>query len=352
MNKGFASARGAILIAVMLAWVSGAVALSAPAPVELEEGRDLVESVFGPAPGEDEEVHVEFASAFFHTQSLNNRGEDVRAIQYLLRARGYTSTPVDGVFGATTDSSVRAFQTSRGLASDGIVGPSTWGALVVTVQQGSSGDAVKAVQNLLNHKRGAGLSVDGAFGPATHNAVTSFQSHAGISADGIVGPTTWRNLVWHYEQPNVGLSSVCGYGSSSSRWGTAAAIGQLEAAAGLFYGRGYGPVSVGDMSLEHGGDIAGHASHEVGLDADIRPVRTDAAQCSYGTDISQSTYSSARTKQLCLDIRARAPNHVKLVLFNDQAVINAGCSQYYDNHHNHLHVRWCEKVHSNSMYDC
>ena len=38
----------------------------------------------------------------------------------------------------------------------------------------------------------------------------------------------------------------------------------------------------GDAGYEHGGDIPGHGSHEVGLDIDIWPIRTDNGQCSAG----------------------------------------------------------------------
>lgn len=37
---------------------------------------------------------------------------------------------VDGIFGPITDNWVRGFQTAVGTASDGIVGPITWRALV------------------------------------------------------------------------------------------------------------------------------------------------------------------------------------------------------------------------------
>src|SRR5690349_16126499 len=73
-------------------------------------------------------------------------GQPVRTLQYLLRARG-GAVAVDGAFGRDTDRAVRAFQRSHGLAIDGVVGPRTWRALLVTVQQGSRGDAVRAVQD-------------------------------------------------------------------------------------------------------------------------------------------------------------------------------------------------------------
>jgi peptidoglycan hydrolase-like protein with peptidoglycan-binding domain len=61
---------------------------------------------------------------------------------------------------------VKSFQQSKGLTVDGIVGNQTWEALIITVQNGSTGDAVRAVQRQLN-TRGYGLTVDGVFGSAT-----------------------------------------------------------------------------------------------------------------------------------------------------------------------------------------
>src|SRR5919202_3433951 len=69
----------------------------------------------------------------------------VRTLQYLLRARGQ-SIAADGIFGPKTEAAVRDFQGDRGLAVDGGVGPNTWSALIIQVQQGSTGDAVRGVQ--------------------------------------------------------------------------------------------------------------------------------------------------------------------------------------------------------------
>jgi len=51
-------------------------------------------------------------------------------------------------------------------------------------------------------------------------------------------------------------------------------------------------------------------------------------------------------------VRAAAPGHVALVFFNDPTLINEGLTSHYDNHDNHLHVRYCEKVEPHSLYDC
>ncbi len=118
---------------------------------------------------------------------------EVKAVQYLLKHRGYSIT-VDGNFGSGTETVVKSFQSANGLTADGVVGTNTWTKLIVTVQNGSSGEAVKAVQDLLKNKFGYSLSIDGAFGSGTETAVKNFQSKNGLSADGVVGSNTWMYL--------------------------------------------------------------------------------------------------------------------------------------------------------------
>ncbi len=125
-------------------------------------------------------------------------GEDVRTVQYLVTAQGHP-TGVDGAFGPLTKIAVQAFQSSRGLGADGTVGPQTWPQLIISVQQGSNGDAVRAVQSQI-HGRGAGaqIAIDGSFGPATNDAVRAFQALLGLPVDGIAGQQTWNHLVNGY----------------------------------------------------------------------------------------------------------------------------------------------------------
>lgn len=63
------------------------------------------------------------------TVRSGNQGTEVRYLQRGLNAASGTALADDGAFGAQTESAVRAYQSSRGLAADGIAGPNTWGAL-------------------------------------------------------------------------------------------------------------------------------------------------------------------------------------------------------------------------------
>ncbi|MFA6071560.1 MAG: N-acetylmuramoyl-L-alanine amidase [Janthinobacterium sp.] len=65
---------------------------------------------------------------------------------------------------------------------------------------GSRGSVVDELQSLLN-KRGANLTVDGDFGPATKKAVMQFQSSYGLFADGIVGSQMWVKLIGEVPTP-------------------------------------------------------------------------------------------------------------------------------------------------------
>lgn len=284
-----------------------------------------------------------FSQAAFPLVSSGNRGSDVVALQHLLAAHG-RSVPVDGVFGSGTHTALVGFQQSKDLTADGVVGSATWSALAITVRQGDNGPAVKAVQSLLEARRGSGLAVDGAFGPGADSAVRTFQSHAGLGADGIVGPTTWKNLLWHYEKIDFGTGTMCAQspdGNADAHWATAGAVGQLKAAAATFATTGNGRLPVGDAGFEHGGDIPGHGSHEVGMDIDVWPIRTDSAQCTAGRITWQSgTYNRDATRRLVQEIRAKAADHVELIFFNDPQLISEGLTTSYPNHDNHLHIRY------------
>src|SRR5689334_3186573 len=70
-------------------------------------------------------------------------GPDVLTLQSALKQLGFDPKGVDGVFGAGTEAAVIAFQQSKGLTPDGIVGPNTMAAI-----QGSAAVAGASVSGV------------------------------------------------------------------------------------------------------------------------------------------------------------------------------------------------------------
>src|SRR5215831_11581733 len=109
-----------------------------------------------------------------------SQGHPIRTLQLLLRARGH-NLAVDGIFGSVTEAAVKAFQTAKGLTADGVVAPQTWSVLILQVKKGSSGDAVRGVQEEFQFRSGEpgkGLTVDGIFGPQTDSTVRGFPTRS------------------------------------------------------------------------------------------------------------------------------------------------------------------------------
>lgn len=127
--------------------------------------------------------------------SNGDQGEAVYSIQYLLEHHDYNLQYHDGIYGSEVTSTVQSFQSANGLSVDGVVGPNTWSALIVTVQSGSAYWPTYAAQHHLRYDEGHSIAVDGVYGPETQGAIESFQSGAGLTVDGIVGPNTWQALV-------------------------------------------------------------------------------------------------------------------------------------------------------------
>ncbi len=138
------------------------------------------------------------------TLQLNARGAAVRDLQTLLNTRVSADyrVVVDGFFGTKTEAAVKAFQFSRLLERDGVVGPMTWKALKTNqpaehpmIRQGSRGASVKIAQNVLKGGNFYTGAIDGEFGSRTETAVKKFQQDQRLkSVDGIVGRETWAAI--------------------------------------------------------------------------------------------------------------------------------------------------------------
>ncbi|MFC9272463.1 N-acetylmuramoyl-L-alanine amidase [Streptomyces zhihengii] len=135
----------------------------------------------------------------YATLRAGSTGAQVSAAQWLLNAQGFNAGAVDGDFGTGTAAAVRAFQTAKGLAADGTVGPKTWTALLSAgarpvLEQGSTGEAVQRLQRALTAALARTVSADGIFGSGTAQAVRDYQSTRGLTVDAEVGPATWGAL--------------------------------------------------------------------------------------------------------------------------------------------------------------
>lgn len=77
-----------------------------------------------------EVTYIDAKPAVRATIRKGSKGEDVRALQEMLNAfPRYGDLEVDGVYGRSTEASVRAFQGDNGLTPDGVTGPLTWDKL-------------------------------------------------------------------------------------------------------------------------------------------------------------------------------------------------------------------------------
>lgn len=77
--------------------------------------------------------HIRWRAGIWESDPVlrfGDHGRAVRRLQSELRARGFKSVAVTGSFGRATLSAVKRFQAAHHLAHDGVVGPSTWKALL------------------------------------------------------------------------------------------------------------------------------------------------------------------------------------------------------------------------------
>jgi len=146
---------------------------------------------------------------------LGSSGEAVKELQVNLTKLGFDTKGTDGVFGQNTYNAVVAFQNSRGLTADGIVGLNTKNAIDTAISAlnnpslalkiGSSGDEVIQLQVNLTRLGYDTNGADGVFGQNTYDAVVAFQTAKGLTADGIVGAAT-KNAITEALK-NVGTSN-------------------------------------------------------------------------------------------------------------------------------------------------
>ncbi|MBO5101196.1 MAG: peptidoglycan-binding protein [Clostridia bacterium] len=139
--------------------------------------------------------------------------------------------PVDGIFGSSTENSVRKFQEVFNLTPDGLVGRATWNRIQaiynavkklytvssegLTVEDitsrytgelssGATGDGVLTIQYYLSYialfvQSVLSAGFDGSFGPITEASVRSFQKTYGLPETGAVNRETFNKIESVYQ---------------------------------------------------------------------------------------------------------------------------------------------------------
>ena len=166
------------------------------------------------------------------TLRLGSAGNEVQLLQRRLNriSTNYPAIPkiypTDGIFAASTEEAVKAFQEVFNLTPDGIVGNATWYSIqrvyaavkrlsdlnsegltfaeinteyAGALGPGDRGTDVLAIQYFLRYIANfvgtvQSVALDGDYGPATEAAVKSFQRTYGLTEDGIVGLVTFDTL--------------------------------------------------------------------------------------------------------------------------------------------------------------
>ena len=165
---------------------------------------------------------------------VNLTSDEIRQLQENLKALGfYESGSVTGNYGTLTEEAVRQFQRKYGLDADGIAGTKTLAKIQSLLgssssgtgadasgmlKPGSSGTAVRQLQEDLKTLGFYDGSVTGNYGTLTEDAVRRFQRKNGLDADGIAGAKTLAAI----------NSAINGGGSSSGSSSSGSATGTLK----------------------------------------------------------------------------------------------------------------------------
>lgn len=169
------------------------------------------------------------ASSLGISLEQGDENDAVKAMQKRLKELGFYKSTADGSFGAATKSAVIAFQTANGISATGVATKATLNKLYsadakdsdylkdeenakneeddednqdpddaedisvggyTTLKWGSTGEAVKKLQQALKNRGYYSGKIDSTFGSGVYAAVKAFQKQNGLKVDGVAGPAT------------------------------------------------------------------------------------------------------------------------------------------------------------------
>ena len=174
------------------------------------------------------------------TLQFGSEGAEVTRLQKKLQDLGYLAGYADGKFGVETQAAVIAFQQNNNLTADGKAGTATQNKLYSgtanraggnavkisgnnnsgrdtdgiastgyeTLEYGSTGEAVRKLQNRLDALGYKPGYTDGKFGATTEAAVMAFQANNNLTVDGKAGPATQRVLYGSAKRSDVAYSTI------------------------------------------------------------------------------------------------------------------------------------------------
>lgn len=103
---------------------------NSPSNTVVIEGKETIKETVKPTQTAQKTAVNESGVVTMKTLRKNNKGTQVKVLQWLLNDNGFDCGTVDGIFGAKTLASVKAYQKAHGLTADGIVGRNTWTRLL------------------------------------------------------------------------------------------------------------------------------------------------------------------------------------------------------------------------------
>ena len=238
-----------------------------------------------------------------NTLEIGSKGDEVKAIQDALKAKGYLTGASDGNFGSATASALKGFQRANGLPVTGVADDATRAALLdensvamtestgataslyETLKKGDQGTSVKTLQEKLKALGYLTGAADGKYGAGTETAVKNFQKAAGLTETGTADPETLP-AVYAAKIPVV-PSNTDAYaddvGASDQRL---KAPGYLTGAADGRYGAGT-VKAVEAFQKDNGLEATGRVDEDTmaALNAKEIPARTSFARGDIGDDV-------------------------------------------------------------------